>query len=73
LPIRQLRTNTETDSRVKWLLEKFSQFVRRGVQQASGRQYYSVQAKWCLRVSVYCVSRTTYQPQPQQKPQLLVS
>ena len=33
--------NTETDSRVKWLLEKFSQCVcdAEWVQQASGRQY----------------------------------
>jgi len=32
---------------------------------------YSVHAeKWCLRVSVYGVSGITYQPQPQQKPQI---
>ena len=57
LPIRHLLINSETDSRVKWLVEKFSQFETRSA--ASKRPaIYSVHAeKWCLRVSVYCVCR----------------
>jgi len=70
LPIRHLLVNTETDSRVKWLLEKFSVCVWRGVSAASKRSaMYSVHAeKWCLRVSVYCVSGIIYQPQPHRSP-----
>ena len=56
LPTRHLLINTETDSRVKWLVESFSQCVWRAVSAARKRPViYSVHAeKWCLHVCIVC-------------------
>jgi len=56
LPTRHLLISTEKDSRMKWLVEKFSQCVWRAVSAASKRPaIYSVQVeKWCLRVCIVC-------------------
>jgi len=61
LPICYRLMNTETDSRVKWLLEMVSQCVWRGVGAAGKRPAIkSVQVKkWCLRDCVLCVGNCT--------------
>jgi len=57
LPTRHLLINTETYSRVKWLVENFSQCVWRAVRAASKRPaiYSAHTEKWCLCVCVLCV------------------
>ena len=67
LPIRHLLINSETESRVKWLLLDYS-VCWTGVSAGS---------KLCARGEVVltcecvcCVSGIAYQPQPQQKPQI---
>ena len=69
LPTCHLLINTETDLRVKWLVENFIQCVWCAVNGASKwLAIYSVHAeKWRL-TCVYCVLGITYQLQPQQKP-----
>ena len=56
LPTHHLLINTETDSRVKWLVDNFSHCVWHAVSAASKQlAIYSVRAeKWCLRVCIVC-------------------
>jgi len=57
LPIHHLLINTETYSRVKWLLEKFSQCVWRAVSAASKQPTIENvhTEKWCLHECVLFV------------------